>query len=52
LLHPETRQTCIEIAEKFGLGICGIDILSTDFSKPLKETGGIILEVNATPGLG
>lgn len=51
LLHDETKRMCIEIADRFWLGICGIDILSEDFSKPLPETGWMVLEVNATPGI-
>lgn len=52
LIHKDTKNICIQAAEKMGLGICGIDMLSSDFSKPLSETGGVILEFNATPGLG
>jgi len=32
------------------LDICGIDIMTSDISKPLKETNGAVLEVNAGPG--
>ncbi|NDK19340.1 ATP-grasp domain-containing protein [Candidatus Gracilibacteria bacterium] len=52
ILHEDTKKICVSIAEKFQLGICGVDILSSDFSKPLSETGGVILEINSTPGIG
>lgn len=34
-----------------GVRLAGIDIITTDPSRPLSETGGVILEVNTTPGL-
>jgi cyanophycin synthetase len=41
---------CERIARIIGLDICGIDIMTTDISIPLPETGGAVLEVNAGPG--
>ena len=38
------------IAKIIGLDICGIDIMTDDIGRPLDETGGTILEVNAGPG--
>ena len=38
------------ISKIIDLDICGIDIMTTDISKPLSETGGAVLEVNAGPG--
>ena len=52
LLHEDTKKLCVSIAEKFQLWICGVDILSSDFSKPLSETGWVILEINSTPWIG
>jgi cyanophycin synthetase len=49
ILHEDTKKLCIEISKKLWLSICGIDILTKDFSKPLDETGGVILEINGTP---
>lgn len=46
----EIKQQSIQIAKLFGLSIAGIDVLCSDYTKPLSETGGVILEVNATPG--
>ena len=50
-MHESTKKICINTARSLWLWICGIDILSTDISKPLNETWGIILEVGATPWL-
>jgi cyanophycin synthetase len=38
-------------ARVVGLDIAGIDLVTTDISQPLSETGGAIVEVNAGPGL-
>lgn len=50
LVHPHNVFMCERIARIIGLDICGIDIMTDDLSKPLSETGGAILEVNAAPG--
>ncbi|MPM16638.1 Cyanophycin synthetase [bioreactor metagenome] len=34
-----------------GLDICGIDICTEDISKPIIHNNGIVMEVNAAPGL-
>jgi cyanophycin synthetase len=33
------------------LDIAGIDVITTDITKPLREADGVIVEVNAAPGL-
>lgn len=37
------------IAANFGLAVAGIDVITPDPSKPFKENGGIILEINDRP---
>ena len=49
ILHKDIKKLCIDVAKKLNLSICGVDILTTDFTKPLEEVGGVILEVNGTP---
>lgn len=34
-----------------GLRLAGVDVITTDPARPLSETGGVINEVNGTPGL-
>jgi cyanophycin synthetase len=50
----EADQDNVEIAEEaagvVGLDVAGIDFLAPDISKPVRETGGAIVEVNAAPG--
>lgn len=47
----ENIECCINAAKTLGLDICGIDICTKDISIPLKESNGIIMEVNAAPGI-
>ncbi len=45
------RDTAERAARLLGSDFVGIDLIFTDSSKPLAETGGIINEVNTTPAL-
>ena len=35
---------------QLGIRLGGVDVITTDPSRPLDATGGVILEVNTTPG--
>jgi cyanophycin synthetase len=50
-VHPEVAARAIDAAKIIGLDIAGIDVIAKDISRPLEEQGGIIVEVNAAPGL-
>ena len=50
LMHPENVFIAERISRVIGLDICGIDIMAPNLTQPLKENGGVILEVNAAPG--
>lgn len=50
IIHPANVNMAERISKIIDLDICGIDIMTTDISKPLSETGGAVLEVNAGPG--
>ena len=50
IVHPHNIFMAERISRLIGLDICGIDIMTTDISSPLHETGGAVLEVNAGPG--
>tara|TARA_R100000935_G_scaffold13736_4_gene27502 strand:- start:71435 stop:74071 length:2637 start_codon:yes stop_codon:yes gene_type:complete len=50
IIHPANVSMAERISKIIDLDICGIDIMTTDISQPLSETGGAILEVNAGPG--
>ena len=49
-VHPANVFMAERISRIIGLDICGIDVMTTDISRPLEETQGAVLEVNAGPG--
>jgi cyanophycin synthetase len=49
-IHPANRRICERAALAIGLDIAGLDIVAPDIERPLLETGGGIVEVNAAPG--
>ena len=49
-IHPENIWLAERVAKIIGLDIAGIDIVTPDITKPLKEVDGVIVEVNAAPG--
>jgi cyanophycin synthetase len=51
MVHPEIAARAVEAAKVVGLDICGVDVVATDITRPLEEQGGVIVEVNAAPGL-
>jgi len=50
-MHPENLWIAERVAKIIGLDIAGIDIVTPDITKPLREVDGVIVEVNAAPGL-
>lgn len=49
-VHPDVVQVAARVSKITGLDICGIDLMAQTLTKPLAETGGVVLEVNAAPG--
>lgn len=50
IVHPHNIFIFERISRIIGLDICGIDIMGTNLSEPLENTGAVVLEVNAAPG--
>ncbi len=50
-VHPEVAAAASLAARIVGLDIAGVDLVAENISRPLKEQGGAIVEVNAGPGL-
>lgn len=50
-VHRDTIALGSRITKQLGVQLAGIDIICSDISKPLAETGGRIGEINTTPGL-
>lgn len=49
-VHPENVWLAQRVAKIIDLDIAGIDIVTPDISRPLREVDGVIVEVNAAPG--
>jgi cyanophycin synthetase len=50
-VHPANIALFERVARTIGLDICGIDLIAPDLSRPLIDNGGVVIEVNAGPGL-
>jgi cyanophycin synthetase len=50
-IHPRNVWLAERVAKIIGLDIAGIDIVTSDISRPLHEVDGVVVEVNAAPGL-
>lgn len=51
LVHPEVSARVIDGVRMVGLDIAGVDVIAQDISRPLEQQGGVIIEINAAPGL-
>lgn len=49
-IHPETVWMAQRVVKTIGLDIAGLDVVTTDISRPLRDVDGVIVEVNAAPG--
>ncbi len=49
-IHPENIWLAQRVAKIIGLDIMGIDVVTPDITKPLREVDGVVVEVNAAPG--
>ena len=50
-LAPELVAEAAQAAQRLELRLAGVDIVTSDPHQPLRHNGGVILEVNCTPGL-
>ncbi len=48
--HPDNIEVAEMAARIVGLDVAGIDFICPDITRPVRETGGAIVEVNAAPG--
>jgi len=48
--HEDNVEIAEEAARVVGLDVAGIDFITPDITRPVRETGGAIVEVNAAPG--
>jgi cyanophycin synthetase len=50
-IHPDNAAIAVQAAAILGLDVAGIDMLTPDIGRSVREAGGGIVEVNAAPGL-
>ena len=49
-VSPELVAQCAAAARAMRLRLAGVDVVAPDISVPLHASGGVVLEVNGTPG--
>ncbi len=50
-VHPDVAAQAVLAAKVVGLDVAGVDIIAENIARPLKAQGGMVIEVNAGPGL-
>ena len=48
-VHFMNKYFAERAAKSIGLNIAGVDIICTDISNPIHQTGGVVIEINAAP---
>lgn len=51
VIHYDNIKLAERAVKTIGLDIAGVDIIAPDITKPIKQFGGGIVEINAAPGL-
>lgn len=49
-VHTDNAAIAARAAMALGLDVAGVDFIAPDIAKPVRETGGGVIEVNAAPG--
>lgn len=50
-VHPENVLLAVRAARAVGLDVAGVDLVATNISQPVSQSGGAVIEVNAGPGI-
>jgi cyanophycin synthetase len=50
-VHPENVLLAERAATLLGLDVAGVDVVAADIGRPIRESGGVVIEVNAAPGI-
>lgn len=50
-VHPDNRRLAERAASIIALNIAGLDLLTNDISRSWRDSGAVICEINAQPGL-
>ena len=51
VVHPDVAARAVEAARIIGLDVAGIDLVMQDITQSLEAQRGVVIEVNAAPGL-
>ncbi|MBA3045604.1 MAG: cyanophycin synthetase [Candidatus Thermoplasmatota archaeon] len=49
-VHPQIKRMAERISKIININVMGIDVVAPHLKRPLKETNGGVIEVNAAPG--
>jgi cyanophycin synthetase len=49
-IHPDNSEIARQAAMVVGIDVAGIDVVTEDISRSVRQTGGAIVEINAGPG--
>jgi len=50
-VHPDTLFMAERAARVLDLDVAGVDVIARDLGRPLADSGGVVVEVNAAPDL-
>jgi cyanophycin synthetase len=50
-VHPDVAAAAVRAARAVEVEVAGVDVVAVDIGRPLDEQGGVVVEVNAGPGL-
>jgi cyanophycin synthetase len=50
-VHSSVAAHAVRAAKIVGLDVAGLDVVAEDIGRPLEDQGGVVVEVNAGPGL-
>ncbi|MCK4507305.1 MAG: hypothetical protein KAU27_02115, partial [Desulfuromonadales bacterium] len=51
LVCPELAEECARLVREIGCDLASVDVITNDPGKPLKDTDGVFIEINANPGI-
>jgi cyanophycin synthetase len=50
-IHPGNVGHAVAAAQALQLRVAGLDVVALDIARPLEEQGGVVVEINVSPGL-
>lgn len=51
IIHPDNQDVAVRAAKAIGIDIAGIDVVIEDIAQSIHTSGGVVVEVNAAPGI-